>query len=182
VIVALDVCYRSDGSALAAAVSFGGWSDAAPQATRLVELPKVEEYEPGDFSKRELPCLLAALAGFELGAEDAVVVDAYVDLDEAGRAGLGRKLFEALGSRAPVVGVAKTRFAGVPVSWGLARGSSKNPLYVSAAGMPMEMARAKVAAMHGPHRMPTMLRAVDGLCRGRALSACMPKKSSPSKK
>lgn len=175
-IVALDVCYRDDGSALAASVSFASWSDGVPMETRLVELGTVAEYEPGDFAKRELPCLMAALEGMELGGFDAVVVDAYVDLDEAGRPGLGRKLFEALGRRVPVVGVAKTRFEGIPEQWGLERGASKNPLYVSAAGMSMRQARSNVRAMHGPHRMPTMLRAVDGLCRGRALADCLPKK------
>jgi deoxyribonuclease V len=182
VIFALDVCYREDGSALVAAVSFATWSDGVPVSTRLVEIESVLDYEPGDFAKRELPCLMAALEGQDLGGSDAVVVDAYVDLDEAGRPGLGRKLFEALGRRVPVVGVAKTRFEGIPEQWGLARGASKNPLYVSAAGMSMQQARAHVASMHGPHRMPTMLRAVDGLCRGRELADCLPKKAAQAKR
>jgi deoxyribonuclease V len=45
------------------------------------------------------------------------------------------------------------------------RGGSAKPLYVTAAGIAAETAAAHVAAMHGAHRIPTLLKLVDRLVR-----------------
>jgi deoxyribonuclease V len=95
----------------------------------------------------------------------AVIIDGYVWLDAAGRPGLGARLHEALGGRVPVVGVAKTAFRGDDGSVPVLRGLSARPLRVTAAGMPAAMAAAKIAAMHGPHRIPIMLRLADTAAR-----------------
>jgi len=161
-LICLDVDYRDPG-AVAAGVLFEGWPSAAPSREIIALVERAEPYEPGSFYKRELPCLLAVLARVTEPLE-AVVIDGYVWLDGAGRRGLGAHLFEHLGQRTPVVGVAKTAFAGADATPVL-RGESKRPLWVTAAGLPADEAAARVASMHGPHRVPTLLQRVDRLCR-----------------
>jgi Deoxyinosine 3''endonuclease (endonuclease V) len=56
-ILAADVQYGDTG-AQAAGVLFTDWPAAAPERTLLVHLPEVAEYVPGEFYRRELPCLL----------------------------------------------------------------------------------------------------------------------------
>lgn len=164
--LAVDVDYRLE-RAVVAGVLFAQWEDAAP--TRLYEraLPTPGEYEPGAFYKRELPCVLALL---ELVREpvELVVIDGYVHLGE-GHPGLGLHLYRALGERVPVVGVAKTSFRGSSFAQRVARGEeAKNPLFVTAAGMDEGLAAERVRAMHGPYRVPTLLRLVDHACRSSA--------------
>jgi deoxyribonuclease V len=47
------------------------------------------------------------------------------------------------------------------------RGGSARPLYVTAAGLSADEAARRVRDMHGPYRIPTLLKRVDQLCRGR---------------
>jgi deoxyribonuclease V len=98
---------------------------------------------------------------------DLVIVDGYVWLGPD-RGGLGFHLHEALGRQVPVVGVAKTRFAGdsttaVPVL----RGQSQRPLFVTSVGIPVVEAAERIRRMHGSFRIPTLLKEVDRLCRRR---------------
>jgi deoxyribonuclease V len=121
---------------------------------------EVAEYEPGAFYRRELPCLRAMLS---IGPHaDVVVVDGYVWL-EGGAAGLGAHLHAAIGGI--VIGVAKSRFAGAACAVPVCRGASRLPLYVTAAGASAADAAAWVAGMHGPYRVPTLLRRADALAR-----------------
>ena len=154
---AVDVDYR-DRHAVAACVVFDAW--AAPTARRehTVVVDDIAPYEPGAFYKRELPCLLAVLKDVDAGV---VVVDSYVWLD-AGKPGLGARLHAERGG--VVVGVAKKHYAGAP-GVEVLRGTSTQPLYVTAAGVDVEEAAGWVRAMHGPHRFPTLLKRVDALCR-----------------
>ncbi len=162
-LVCVDVDYREPG-ALAAAVLFAQWDDASPTREVLQRVEAVLPYEPGSFYRRELPCIEAVLR--EAAIEPAcVIVDGYVWLGEE-RPGLGAHLFESLGRRVPVVGVAKTAFAGATGAVEVRRGASKQPLFVTAAGIDAAVAADHVRAMHGPHRIPTLLRRVDHLCRG----------------
>lgn len=159
-LAALDVDYRTDGTARAAAVLF--------HAHDLVQrVENVEPYEPGAFYKRELPCLLAVLTeAAKLGPLVTVVIDGYVTLDAAGRWGLGRYVFGALGERIPVIGVAKTAFEGATHALPLLLGESCAPLLVTAAGLDAQEALARIRQMHGPYRVPALLKRVDRLCRG----------------
>lgn len=168
-IVALDVLYGEGGSAVVGAVGFERFDSEKPCWEASLEMEGCLPYEPGSFHKRELPCLMAALA-LAPRAVSCVVVDGYVDLDEHGRPGLGRRLWEALGEGVAVVGVAKTAFAGAPPAWGLLRGASSKPLFVTAVGMGLPEARAAVASMAGGHRAPTMLKRVDAISRDPALA------------
>lgn len=160
-IAAVDVDYRDD-RAVAACLTFEAWSDGQANRAWTRALPAASEYTPGAFYTRELPCLLAVLE--PCAAElSAVIVDGFVWLGPD-RPGLGARLFEALGGRCPVVGVAKTSFQGAPAQ-AVLRGGSKRPLFVTAIGMATEAAAEQVAAMHGAHRVPTLLKQVDRLCR-----------------
>src|SRR5437773_3582110 len=107
-IACVDVDYRDD-DAVAACVLFRDWADAFSAAEHVRRIERVEPYQPGQFYKREMPCLLAVLADAAEPLE-AVVVDGYVWLADEATPGLGAHLFEALGAAVPVVGVAKTRF------------------------------------------------------------------------
>lgn len=161
-IAAFDVQYGADSRAWAAAVLFESYADAEPTATCTRLLPEPQAaYIPGAFYRRELPCLLALLEGLRPPPHE-MIVDGYVTLGD--KAGLGRHLFDAVGRRIPVIGVAKNRFEGAP---GLAvlRGGSRRPLFITAVGMPLSEAGAKIKGMHGPHRVPTLLKRVDGLAR-----------------
>lgn len=158
----LDVYYR-ESTATAACVLFEKWTDSRAAAEFVRELHDVAPYEPGEFYRRELPSLLAVLAGVP-HPPTVVIVDAYVWLDANGKRGLGAHLFDALGGRTAVVGVAKSAFAGAPAIPVL-RGNSRSPLYVTAAGMPAGEAAAHVAEMSGEFRVPTLLTLVDRLSR-----------------
>jgi deoxyribonuclease V len=162
VIAALDVHY-DDASlkAVGAAVVFDHWDAAVAAAEYTTVVENVEPYVPGEFFRRELPCLLAVLA--EVGESlDAVVVDGYVRL--GAKPGLGKHLFERLWQTVAVIGVAKTRFheAGAVEVF---RGRSKSPLFVTAAGMEPGDAAERIRRMHGGHRIPTLLKRVDRLAR-----------------
>ncbi len=164
-IVCMDVDYRSEDCAVAAALAFDSWeADRAADARVVILDSLVSLYEPGAFYRRELPCLLAVLAQvpFEL---EALVIDGFVFLDPSGRPGLGSHLHNALGHAIPVVGVAKTPFRPATTALEVRRGSSSKPLWITSVGMDANDAAAHVRAMHGDHRVPTLLREVDQLCR-----------------
>ncbi len=165
VIAAVDVDYRDDG-AVAAAVWFDRWDAEAPLTERVVRVGAVADYRPGRFFERELPAVLAVLAGT---TSDVVIVDGYVWLGPAGeRPGLGAHLHAAFdeGSAPAVIGVAKNRFAGAE-SVEVLRGGSARPLYVTAVGIGQNEAAEAVRGMHGAHRIPTLLARVDRLSRQR---------------
>lgn len=166
-IIAVDVQYRDDG-ATGAVVGFGEWTDGVAAFEAVHEVAAAPQaYEPGAFFERELPILLelAAAARARISV-DTVVVDGYVWLDGE-RPGLGAHLHSALGGPA-VVGVAKTAFRNSGAAK-VVRGGSVRPLYVTSAGVDGDVACAAVAAMHGVHRIPTLLAHVDRLARGLAL-------------
>lgn len=164
-LIALDVAYR-EAQGYAVAVAFADWASDALSAVYTATIEQVPAYEPGAFYKRELPCLLAVLAQVDLAAVGGVVVDGYVTLGAEGRAGLGQHLYAALGGRVPVVGVAKTRFAGVaPQVVPLLRGQSQRPLYITSVGLPVAEAARLVATMHGAHRFPALLKLLDDLTK-----------------
>lgn len=161
----MDVQYAAD-HATVAGVAFGQWADAQPQRTFVERLPAAADYEPGRFYERELPCLLALMRLHQLQPE-CVLVDGYVYLDGHDEPGLGKHLFDALEGAVPVIGIAKTSFRSIGPDYQVLRGGSERPLYVTCVGQALPQAKAAVASMHGPHRIPTLLRLVDQLCRGR---------------
>lgn len=62
-IAALDVDYdESASAATAAAVVFTHWQDAFPHSEYTAQCQNIQSYVPGEFFKRELPCLMVVLA------------------------------------------------------------------------------------------------------------------------
>ena len=165
----LDVHYTGTG-ARAACVLADSWESDRPASAHVANIQKIEPYEPGSFYRRELPCLLAALRRLS-SLPDVAVVDGYVWLSALDRPGLGAHLFDALERRVPVVGIAKTAFAGAESSMAVVpvlRGLSRKPLFVSAAGIERDVAAQCVRRMAGRHRIPEMAKMADRLSRGTA--------------
>lgn len=75
-ILAVDVQYLKSG-AVAAGLQFEDWSDEAPAGEYVSVIDTVAPYEPGQFYKRELPCILALLQEHSL-SPSTIVVDGYV--------------------------------------------------------------------------------------------------------
>lgn len=165
-LLAVDVAYRGT-HATAAGVLFERWDSAAATRELVVAIDGVAEYEPGQFYRRELPCIQALLRALAQPVE-TIVIDGYVALGAEGAPGLGWHLWEALGGTTPVIGVAKTEFRGTPEAARLYRGGSTRPLFVTAIGLAPDDAKRHIAAMHGAHRLPDLLKAADRLCRGEA--------------
>jgi deoxyribonuclease V len=164
-VACLDVAYGS-ASATAACVLAEDWTSAAPFRELTHIGPAAEQYEPGQFYRRELPCLLAILDLLP-ARPDVVVVDGYVWLAPDTKPGLGAHLHAALGARTPVIGVAKRAFHGAPAIT-VTRGRSRLPLFVSSVGIEVGEAAQRVVSMHGPFRIPTLLKRVDVLSRRQA--------------
>ncbi len=165
----LDVAYKGKG-ARAACVLAGSWEAESPDSTCVQDIETVQPYEPGNFYRRELPCLVSVLRLLP-SLPETIVVDGYVWLSSVDRPGLGARLYEALGRGTPVVGIAKTAFAGVESCAGVVRvfrGGSRNPLYVTAVGIEPEVAARCVRDMAGKHRIPKMMRIADRLSRSGA--------------
>jgi deoxyribonuclease V len=158
---AVDVHYPETGGAHAALVVA-----LDDHMTHVVEqhtawLPTVDTYQPGQFYLRELPAITAVLAA--VARLDLLVIDGYVDLDPAGRPGLGAHLHAQTG--VPIIGVAKTAFRTATHAIRVCRGIATRPLLVTAAGIPPSDAAAMVRTMAGAHRIPDALRRVDRLAR-----------------
>ena len=163
-LLAVDVDYKDDGSAVAAGVLFQSWASATIEDTVLRTIASVQAYQPGRFFERELPCILA-VADQCSHAFEAIIIDGYVYLGDQRRDGLGAHLFRALGETTPIVGVAKSKFSETPAETEVLRGTSTRPLYVTSAGISGSVAKQNVQSMHGDHRIPTMLSAADRACR-----------------
>lgn len=79
-ILAVDVYYR-DNTAIAAGVLFNRWGDCKPADELVTHISKLETYTPGEFYRRELPCILAILKQLE-NLPEYIIVDGYVYLDK----------------------------------------------------------------------------------------------------
>ena len=160
-IAAVDVHYRDDDFATAGAIVFSSLRDSQGYRAYIRNIPKVESYIPGEFYKRELPCLIAVLGMIEEEI-DTVIIDGYVDLGE--NPGLGRHLWRALACKKKVIGVAKKYFKGSDAIK-VFRGNSHQPLYVTSVGIEQTAAADLIKSMHGKYRLPTLLKQADSLSR-----------------
>lgn len=163
-ILAVDVQYGED-AAVVAGVLFETWESAESRQDYISTVTPIAPYEPGHFYKRELPCILQLLTEHNL-TPTCIIVDGYVFLDGTTRPGLGKYLFDTLGEDIPIIGVAKRRFKGIDTAYGILRGESLTPLYVTSVGIEVMDAQRFVHSMHGRYRIPTLLKRVDQLCRG----------------
>lgn len=165
-ILATDVQYL-DRKGIVAGVLFEDWNSSAPAGEYVSEVDIDAAYIPGQFYKRELPCILALLREHALSA-NIIIIDGYVFLDENERPGLGKYLYDALDGNAVIVGVAKNVFSGIGGEHMVFRGRSKIPVYITVIGDSLESAKKNVLSMYGEHRIPSLLKKADRLCRDRA--------------
>jgi len=156
-----DVQY-SDDTAQVGCLIFQDWIDEIPSNSYSVTIEDVEEYQSGQFYKRELPCLLEVLKKVKEPV-DTLIIDGHVWLSSLTDKGLGAYLHQITGL--PVIGVAKSQFKD-SVATEVLRGESARPLYVTSAGTAAKLAADCIKKMHGSHRIPTLLKAVDHVARG----------------
>lgn len=92
-------------------------------------IDNVEDYEPGSFYKRELPCIIELFLKIDLSRINAIIIDGYVFLDDNRKEGLGAYLYYHLKEKVPIIGVAKTSFHDNKKNvFEVFRGKSKKPL------------------------------------------------------
>lgn len=164
-ILAFDT-YYFDNKAKTVCISFENWSNEINYniVTEIIE--NIEEYIPGEFYKRELPCILSLLNRFELNTVETIIIDGFVYLDNDEKFGLGAYLYEKLNKKIAVIGVAKTNFATLEKNKkALFRGESKKPLFITAVGIDLEDAFRHIQNMEGEFRIPTLLKELDRLTK-----------------
>lgn len=160
-ITAVDVYYREDSGAVAAAVVFSSFTDNEPYAVYISEIQNAENYISGQFYKRELPCIINVLEKIKEKI-DILIIDGYID--PGNRPGLGRHLWRTLGEKVIVIGVAKTFFKGTEAVK-VFRGRSRRPLYITSAGIDTFEAASLIEKMPGNFRIPDILKLVDQISR-----------------
>ncbi len=154
--------YYTNNTARTVCIGFTEWTSQDIALLKTEELPIEDDYESGQFYKRELPCILSLLNQLEVRAGDIIIVDGFVHLDDAGKFGLGGHLYQSLNNKIPVIGVAKSNFATInALKRAVYRGESKKPLFVTAIGMDLEEASANISKMAGSFRMPDLLKKLD---------------------
>lgn len=165
-ILAFDTYYYDGGKAKTVCLAFEHWEDAQPFAIHTAFMENVADYTPGEFYKRELPCILDLFEQLPYQEIEAIVVDGFVFLDDDGKPGLGAHLYKALKENIPVIGVAKTNFASIDqLKKPVLRGESQKPLYVTAIGTDIEVAAQQVQRMAGDYRLPALLKQLDQLTK-----------------
>lgn len=162
-ILAIDVQYQ-ENCGYACGILFADWLSEKAQQQYYSVSENVGDYEPGSFYKRELPCVLDLLKQIE-EPFDTIILDGYVYLDGHSRKGLGAHLIEHVDNNVKIIGVAKRSFVDLPQSHGVLRGDSSKALYVTTHNLDLAEAQQKIADMHGPFRLPTLLKDVDSYCR-----------------
>ena len=123
----------------------------------------VNDYIPGEFYKRELPCILKV---YNRVREDIclAIIDGFVTLDK-GKEGLGGHMFKTLNKNTPIIGVAKTFYKGCEDYIEVFRGESKRPLFVTSVGIDLNFAAKLIKNLNGKDRIPDVLKKVDLLTR-----------------
>jgi deoxyribonuclease V len=159
----VDAHYGRDRTT-AACLVFRSWADPAPIEIICTMGPAAAAYRSGRFYERELPILMTVLqaAGQDF---ETIVIDGYVHLQASIGKGLGTHLHETLAYHPAVVGVAKSPLRVADRLVPVCRGRSRRPLFVSAIGCPAEEAVRSITGMHGPYRIPTLLKQADQYAR-----------------
>lgn len=164
-ILAFDTYYY-DNKAKTVCLEFTEWNQEKDFKIHTEIIDNVSEYIPGEFYKRELPCILSLLDKIDLKEETIIIVDGFVYLDDDKKYGLGGHLYEKLNKQIPIIGVAKTNFASIEKDKKpLFRGDSKKPLFVTSIGIDLEDAFQKIESMAGEFRIPTLLKEMDRLTK-----------------
>ena len=161
--LAVDVDYR-EGYASVAGITFENWEDSKVSRIFRSKYHPTAEYVPGELFRRELPCIMQLIGEHNLHP-DIIIVDGFVYLDGKSKPGLGKHLYDALDKEVVVIGVAKKPFQGIGHKYGVYRGKSKTPLYVTSVGMELDEAKQSIQTMYGKYRIPVMLKKVDQTSR-----------------
>ena len=164
-LLALDVHYKDDGSAKSVGILFN-WKDIQPKEILVAYLEETDEYIPGEFYKRELPCLLKIIEKINLNELEAIIVDGYVYIDNEKRFGLGGYLWQTLNEQIPIIGLAKNFYHGnTKTTKSIYRGKSKKPLYISSVGLELDTASDFITQMPGEFRIPDLLKKLDTITK-----------------
>ncbi|OXA75885.1 endonuclease V [Flavobacterium columnare] len=163
-ILAIDVYYIDD-IAKSVGVLFN-WEDAEPKETIIDIKQGIEEYIPGEFYKRELPCIEALLKKIPLEKLEIIIIDGHIYVDDSLKYGLGGYVWELLEKKIPIIGVAKNAFhSNKTTVEPVYRGESKKPLYVSTIGIEIGKAVGHLKNMHGNFRIPSILKELDTITK-----------------
>ncbi len=166
--LAMDVHRDSDGNgALAAAVAFDEWDAREASRTYTTRIAPLARPARGEPDLRDLHCLLQLLREHAL-EPDTLVIDGFVHVDAQDSPGLGRHLYDALGGRSAVIGLARTAKPAFPAQYEVFREEEAAPLIVTCAGIDLGAAKARVRAMHGKRRMPTLMKLAARIAKGTA--------------
>jgi deoxyribonuclease V len=161
----LAVNVHFDGTqANAAAVAFDAWDAAEAARTYVSRITHVEKVPRGELDLRELTCVMQLLREHDL-APELVLVDGFVHLDADETPGLGQHLYRALGGTVPIVGVSKKRLPGLSAQFEVMREEEAPPLFVTCAGIDIGAAKARLRAMHGRKRVPTLMKLAARLAK-----------------
>lgn len=161
----LAIAVHFDGvQALVAAVAFEAWD--APEATKTwrSHIAQVEKAGRGELDLSELACVMQLLREHKLEPE-LILIDGFVHLDADETPGLGQHLFHTLGSNTPVIGVSKTSRPGLSAQFEMMREEEAKPLTVTCAGIDIGAAKARLRAMHGRKRVPTLMKLAARLAK-----------------
>lgn len=161
-ILAIDVYYNSDDTAKVVCAVLKQWNDVTATHHWVKYVKTVAEYIPGEFYKRELPCILEILNDIDFATIECIIIDGFVILNDEGKPGLGYHLYETLPHKVPVIGVAKTSFhQNTKNVIAVYRGESKNPLFITAIGIDVDKAAENIQHMAGEFRIPAVLKELD---------------------
>jgi len=163
----LVVAVHFEGAqANAAAVAFDAWDAAEATKTYVSRITHVEPAVRGELDLRELPCVMQLLREHSLEPE-LILVDGFVHLDADETPGIGQHLYHALGGRVPIVGVSKKRLPGLAAQFEVMREEEAQPLLVTCAGIDIGAAKARLRAMHGRKRLPTLMKLAARLAKNK---------------
>ncbi len=162
-ILCIDVQYSEDIAYIAGGI-FKDWNADEFEKVYKTTLSNIADYEPGQFYKRELPCVLKLLNQIKEKIE-VILIDGYCFLSLENKEGFGAHLYNALNKEVPVIGLAKNPFRGNDFSKSLFRGGSIKPVYITSIGMEPDEAYTKVLKLHGDYRIPTLVKKIDSIVR-----------------
>lgn len=164
-ILAFDTFYFED-KAKTVALEFESWTNETITKVYEETISGIDEYIPGEFYKRELPCILSLLKQIDLTHCQTIIIDGFVVLNDEDAIGLGGYLYQELEEKIPILGVAKNNYAKInKLKRAVYRGESKKPLYVTAKGLNLDVAAESIKQMAGNYRFPDLLKQVDSLGR-----------------
>ena len=123
----------------------------------------IEEYQPGQFYRRELRCVDAVVKQLGIKRIDMILVDGYADFG-TDKVSLGASVY--MKYHVPVIGIAKNFFKGCLVeNTEVFRGESQKPLYVTCQGITHGKAKDIVRRMAGEFRVPYLVKQADQYAR-----------------